>query len=48
MNEAKVEKIEDRLVATYNECLDTRKLYEEEFKTSYVQKQRIEELEGEV
>ena len=48
MNEAKMEQIEDRLAATYNECLDTKKLYEEQLKTSYVQKQRIEELEGKI
>ena len=48
MNEAKVDQIEDRLAAIYNECLDVRKLYEEELKMSFVQKQRIEELEGKI
>lgn len=47
MNEAKVDQIEDRLVAAYNECLDVRKLYEEELKMSYVKKKKIEELERE-
>ena len=30
MNEAKVDQIEDRLAAMYNECIDVWKLYEEE------------------
>ena len=38
MNEAKMDQIEDRLAVAYNECLDTRMLYEEELKTIYVQK----------
>ena len=38
MNEAKMDQIEDRLATSYNEFLETRKLYEEELKTSYVQK----------
>ena len=36
MNEARVDQIEDKLAATFNECIHTRKLYEEEFKMSYV------------
>ena len=38
MNEAKVDQIKDRLAVAYNECLDVKKLYEEELKMSYVQK----------
>lgn len=38
MNEVNMEKIEDRLAPSYNECLNTCKFYEEELKTSYVQK----------
>ena len=36
MNELKVDEIEDKLAAVYNECLDIRKLYEEELKMSHV------------
>ena len=36
MNESKVKQIEDRLAVALNECVDTRKLYEEEIKMSYV------------
>ena len=48
MNEAKVDQIEDRLARTFNQCIDTHKLYEEELKKRHVQKQRIQELEGRV
>ena len=48
MNEAKVDQIEDRLATAYNECLDVKMLYEEELKMRYVQKKRIEELEGRI
>ena len=48
MNETKMDQIENRLFVAYNECLDTRKLYEEELKTNYVQKKKIEELENKV
>ena len=48
INEARVEQIEDRLATIFNECVNTRKLYEEEVKMSYVKKQRIQELGDEV
>ena len=48
MNEAKVDQIEESLAKAYNECMDTKKLYEEELKMSYVQKKRIQELEEKV
>ena len=46
MNQAKMDQIEDGIATAYNECLDTRRLYEEELKTSYVMKQKIEELKN--
>ena len=36
MNEAKMDQIEDRLAIAYNECIDMRKLYEEELKIIHV------------
>ena len=46
MNEAKMDRIEHRLDVAYNECFNINNLYEEELKTSYVKKQRIEDFEG--
>ena len=48
MNEEKVDQIEDRLAALCNECLDVRRLYEEELKSNYVHKQRIGELDEKI
>ena len=48
MNEAKVDQIEDRLASLCNECLDIRRLYEEELKSNYVHKQRIGQLKGKI
>ena len=48
MNEAKVDQIEDKLATLCNECLDVRKLYEEELKSNYVHKKMIGELEGKI
>lgn len=44
MNKVVVECIEDKLAKTFNEYVDTQKLYEEELKRSHVYKTRVEEL----
>ena len=48
MNDEKMDQIENMLVSLCNECLDVRKLYEEELKSNYVHKKRIGELEGKI
>ena len=48
MNDEKMDQIEIRLAALCNECLDVRKLYEEELKSNYVHRQRIRELEEKI
>lgn len=45
MNEVVVKCIEDKLVETFHEYFDARRLYEEEIKLSHVYKVKIQELE---
>jgi archaellum component FlaC len=48
LNEAVVDRLEDRLAKTFNEYVDTRQLYEEELRMKHVYISRIEELEKRV
>lgn len=48
MNETKVGKIEDQLAQNFRENIDTRKLYEEEIKKSYLFEKRVKVLEEKV
>ena len=48
MNDEKMDQIKNKLAALCNECLDVRKLYEEELKSNYVHKKRIGELEEKI
>ena len=48
MNEAKLEEIEIKISKTFHDCIDVRKLYEDELRKSHVYKEKIEELEAKV
>ena len=48
MNDEKMDQIDDKIAALCNECLDVRRLYEEELKSNYVHKKTIRELEEKI
>lgn len=48
MNEAVVDRLEERLAKAVHEYVDTRKLYEEELRMKHLYRNKIEELEKRV